>query len=67
MAFEDSTSSFFEELSSILRARQAEKEEHMDQTNDRPYSSLLTQDEEPTDDGNPHTLDHEEPEVVTRT
>lgn len=66
MAFADSTSSFFDELSDILKERQAEREEHMDLTNDRPYSSMLTQDEEPTDSGYPHSVDYEEPEVVTR-
>ena len=67
MSFADSSQAFFEELSDILKAQQAEKEEHMDRTNDRPYSSMLTQDEEPVDDGNPNTMDYEEPEVVTRT
>ena len=66
MAFADSTSAFFDELSSILEGQQADKEEHMDMTNDRPYSSMLTQDEEPVDRGNPHSVDLDEPEVVTR-
>lgn len=66
MPFADSTSSFFDELSSILNAQKADKEEHMNLTNDRPYSSMLTQDEEPVDDGHPHSADHGEPEVVTR-
>lgn len=66
MAFADSTASFFDELSSILKAQQADKEEYMDKTNDRPYSSMLTQDEEPVDNGQPQSLDYEEPEVITR-
>jgi len=66
MSFADSTKSFFDELSGILSEQQAEKEKHMDMTNDRPFSSMLTQDEEPVDDGNPNTLDSDEPEVVTR-
>lgn len=66
-SFLESSNSFFDELSEIEKEKQRKKEDHMDKTNDRPYSSMLTQDEEPVDDGNPATLDEEEPEVVTRS
>lgn len=66
MSFADSSKAFFDELSDILRDRQAEKEKDLDKRTDRPFSSLLTQDEEPTDNGNPHTMDESDPEVVAR-
>ena len=66
MSFRDETSSFFDELSGIIDAQQTEKEEGMDQQNDRPYSSLLTQDEEPNQEYNPDQVEEPEPEVVTR-
>lgn len=69
MAFAESSKAFFDELSSILDRKQADKEEDIDKRTDRPFSSLLTQDEEPTDDGNPNTMDMDEsePQVVTRS
>jgi hypothetical protein len=65
--FADSTSAFFSELSKIIEKRQAEKEEGMDLRGERPYSSLLTQDEEPSADYSPMQLDWQEPEVITRS
>ena len=65
--FTDSTSAFFNELSSILDAKQKEKEDGLDLRSDRPYSSLLTQDEEPIADYSPMQLDWQEPEVITRS
>jgi hypothetical protein len=66
-SFVDMTSSFFDELSSIkdetLRAREAE----IDKRTERPFSSLLTQDEEPTEEPNPASWEVEEPEVVVRS
>lgn len=64
--FADSTSAFFNELSKILESKQHEKEEGMDLRSDRPYSALLTQDEEPMSDYSPMQLDWQEPEVITR-
>jgi len=64
--FVDATGSFFNELSQILEHQQAEKEEGMDLRSDRPYSSLLTQDDEPNSDYSPLQLDSQEQEVITR-
>jgi hypothetical protein len=64
--FGTQTSAFFDELGNILTEYQRDKEQGMDQKNDRPFSSLLTQDEEPIGDGTPASLVMEEPEVVTR-
>ena len=64
--FSDSTTAFFNELSEIMERQQAAKEEGLDLRSDRPYSSLLTQDEEPIADYSPMQLDWMEPEVITR-
>lgn len=66
MSFADSSKAFFDELSDILHDRKVEKEKDLNKRTERPFSSLLTQDEEPSDNGNPHTMDESEPEVVTR-
>jgi len=65
-AFANTTSAFFDELSKILESQQSEKEDGMDMRNDRPYSSLLTQDEEPNSDYIPNQVYWQEPEIVTR-
>jgi hypothetical protein len=65
--FTDSTGAFFKELSEILEEQQAAKEDGLDLRSDRPYSSLLTQDEEPMSDYSPMQLDWQEPEVITRS
>ena len=67
MSFKDQTSAFFDEISSMLDEQQKSREDTMDLQNDRPYSSLLTQDEEPTKEYNPYSLEQPEPEVVTRS
>jgi hypothetical protein len=66
-SFTNSTSSFFDELSKIVDQQQSKKEEGMDLRGDRPFSSLLTQDEEPTSDYSSMQLDWQEPEVITRS
>lgn len=66
MSFLDQTSSFFDELSRIMDEQQKDREGAMDLRSERPYSSLLTQDEEPTQEYNPQQLEEPEPEVVTR-
>lgn len=66
-AFADSTGAFFKELSKILDEQQAVKEDGLDLRSDRPYSALLTQDEEPISDYSPMQLDWQEPEVITRS
>lgn len=65
--FADSTGAFFSELSKIIEKQQAVKEEGMDLRSDRPFSSVLTQDDEPSTDLSPLQLDWQEPEVVTRS
>lgn len=65
--FSDSTGAFFKELSEILQQMQSAKEDGLDLRSDRPYSSLLTQDEEPISDYSPMQLDWQEPEVITRS
>jgi hypothetical protein len=65
--FSDSTGAFFDELSKIIESQQSNKEEGFDLRADRPYSSLLTQDEEPNADYSPMQLDWQEPEVITRS
>jgi len=66
MAFATQSKAFFDELSSIMDERRKDKEDGMDKKDDRPFSSLLTQDEEPTGDGNPASIENDEPEVITR-
>jgi hypothetical protein len=65
-SFNQMTVSFFDELGNMELEKRRKKEDGMDLREDRPFSSLLTQDEEPISDGNPATLEIEEPEVVTR-
>lgn len=65
-SFTDSTAAFFDELSQILTKQQEAKEDGFDMRTDRPFSSMLTQDEEPIADYSPMQLDWQEPEVITR-
>ena len=66
-SFTDMTSSFFDELSNIRDETLKAREEEIDKRTDRPFSSLLTQDEEPTEEPNPAAYEMEEPEVVVRS
>lgn len=66
MSFSEQTAAFADELSEILDKEQKDREADLDIRNDRPYSSLLTRDEEPSSDYNPQQADEPEPEVVTR-
>ena len=61
-AFRDTLSSYFDELSSIVDEQKKQKEEGQDIRDDRPYSSMLTQDEEPSRE-NPPPI-QEEPEAI---
>jgi len=67
MSFRDSLSSYFDELSEIVNEQKKQKEESMDIRDDRPYSSMLTQDEEPSGEANPAQIEETEPEVITRS
>jgi hypothetical protein len=66
MSFMSQTSAFFDELSNIMDDQQQARADAMELRSERPYSSLLTQDEEPTQDYNPQQLEEPDPEVVTR-
>ena len=66
MAFSDQLSSFHDELTAIVDDMKKKREADMDQRNERPYQSLLTQDEEPSQDYNPQQAEEAEPEVITR-
>jgi hypothetical protein len=66
MSFREQTSAFFDELTKILDAEKAEREADMDLRSGRPFSSELTQDEEPTSEYSPAQTEEAEPEVVTR-
>ena len=61
-SFTQMCSSFFDELSNIKDNERREREKDLDTHYDRPFSSLLTQDEEPVEEANPNTFDLEEPE-----
>ncbi len=64
-SFADQTGSFFDELGNILEDQKRQQEEGMGKEDPTPYSSMLTQDEEPTSD-NPMASEEAEPEVITR-
>jgi hypothetical protein len=66
MAFAEQMSSFLDELSAIVTQQRKMKAEGMDRLNDRPYSALLTQDEEPVQQL-PEAPYEPEPSVVIRT
>lgn len=67
MSFRDTLSSYFDELTEIVNEQKKKKEEGMDVRDDRPYSSMLTQDEEPTGETPPNQIEETEPEVITRS
>lgn len=63
--FGQQMASFFDELYRINEAQRAERVKHMDpQDTERPYSSLLTQDDEPSDYVPTPAQSIEEPEVI---
>lgn len=65
MSFSEQSKAFFDELSSILRARQADKDSGSERQSDRPYSSLLVEDELPVET-DPPVAAEDEIEVITR-
>jgi hypothetical protein len=65
MSFSDQTAAFFDELSSMVDEKKKENQGEVNPETGRPYSSLLTQDEEPRDHGSQGSLE-QEPEVITR-
>lgn len=66
MAFSEQLSSFHDELTAIVDDVKKQREADIDKRNERPFSSLLTQDEEPSQDYNPQQAEETEPEVITR-
>jgi hypothetical protein len=65
--FKDMLASFHDELSSIVDEQKRSKEEGMATRGDsRPFSSMLTQDEEPYTEASPTQVEEPEPEVYVR-
>ena len=62
MSFREQTAAFFDELSNIIGKREKGKRQ---ENNPRPFSSQLTQDDEPWDYDYTDMPD-EDPEVITR-
>lgn len=65
MSFSEQTAAFFDELENIIDEQKKSNQGEINPQTERPYSSLLTQDEEPTDQQPPPAQDPE-PEVITR-
>lgn len=65
MAFREETSAFFDELSNIVDAQMKDRQQGVDMTNESPFSSMLTRDEEPVIPQQ-EVLEPFEPEVITR-
>ena len=66
-SFAQMSQSFFDELSDIKDEERRNREKDLDTHYDRPFSSMLTQDEEPSEEPNPSSWDLDEPEVVVRS
>lgn len=66
MSFARQTAAFFKELGAIIEEQRKEKERGMEPDTERPFSSMLTQDEEPGEEYNPPGVEEPEPEVITR-
>jgi len=65
-SFSDMLGGFHDELSSIVDEQKRQKEEGQDIRDDRPFSSMLTRDEEPSGEPNPAQIEEQEPEVIVR-
>jgi hypothetical protein len=66
MSFSEQTSAFFDELENIINEQKKSNQGEVNPQTERPYSSLLTQDEEPTDQQQQPPAQETEPEVITR-
>ena len=64
-AMDVQTKAFFDEMRSIQRAKDMAVEKERSKRNERPWSTMLTQEEEPTD-YHPQNPAEEEPEVLVR-
>jgi hypothetical protein len=67
LSFSDLTAAFFDEIDKVEMDKQLMRENGYDLRTDRPYSSMLTQDEEPLNDYSPNQVDFQEFEVITRS
>ena len=65
-SFREQSASFFDELGKIYEEKQKLRDQYMGKRDERPYSSQLTQDEEPNPDYYNPTTDEGEPEVILR-
>lgn len=65
-SFREQSVSFFDELEKILEEKRQAREKFMGKRDGRPFSSQLTQDEEPTSDYYNPMTDEGEPEVIIR-
>jgi len=65
MGFQEQTGAFFDEMSNIITEQMKEKATGEVQETETPFSSMLTQDEEPVtvEEG---MVEDPEPEVITR-
>lgn len=65
MSFRRQTSAFFDELTNIVNEQIKMKSEGENAESETPFSSMLTQDEEPVTE-QAGVLEEPEPEVITR-
>lgn len=65
MSFSEQTSAFFDELENIIDEQKKSNQGEVNPQTERPYSSLLTQDEEPAEEQQ-QPAQEPEPEVITR-
>ena len=65
MSFSDQTAAFFDELENIINEQKKSNQGEIDPQTERPYSSLLTQEQEPMEQQQQPVQDTE-PEVITR-
>jgi len=66
MSFREQSIAFLDELSSIAEESQKNRDEYMKNRHTSPFSSLLTQDEEPSGEYNYSLVDEPEPQVIVR-
>lgn len=65
MGFREQTSAFFDELTNIVNQQMKDKAQAEEQESETPFSSMLTQDEEPVSTSE-EVVEDAEPEIITR-
>jgi len=65
MGFREQTSAFFDELTNIVNQQMKDKAQGEERESETPFSSTLTQDEEPVP-AQEEVVEDAEPEVITR-